>query len=152
MKATERYNDEPIVLSDGIVYRNGKPVFTACKLQIMAHLDTWTGKTLASKGKRSTRITGVNYDGTLTERRNTKWTRETLEEIRAGKTPEFTIQGRIADEGSSYYKEFGAEIVTAVGCVLTGDIKLVDFDVDSTDVLTDEIAFNAYDIIIKNKR
>lgn len=152
MAKADRYNDEPIILADGKVYRDGKLVLDAVKCQLVAHLRNWSGSTLANNGNRSTRITGITYDGTMTERRSTKWTRDILKDIKAGKTPEFTIQGRIADKGSSYYKKYGAEIVTAVGCVLTGDIKLIDFDVDSDDVFTDEIAFNAYDVEFKNKK
>ncbi|MBR1532712.1 MAG: hypothetical protein IJ643_11705 [Eubacterium sp.] len=152
MAKAERYNDEPIILADGKVYRDGKLVFDAVKMQVNVHLRNWTGRTLASNGNRSTRITGKDIDGTMTERRNTKWTREMLKDIDAGKTPEFTIQGRIADKGSSYYKKYGSEIVTCVGCVLTGDIKLIDFDIDSDDVLTDEISFNVYAVDFKNKK
>ena len=152
MAKAERYNDEPIILADGKVYRDGKLVFDAVKMQVNVHLRNWTGRTLASNGNRSTRITGKDIDGTMTERRNTKWTREMLKDIDAGKTPEFTIQGRIADKGSSYYKKYGSGIVTCVGCVLTGDIKLIDFDIDSDDVLTDEISFNVYAVDFKNKK
>lgn len=152
MAKEERYNDEPIILADGKVYRNGKLVFDAVKLQVLVHLRNWTGRTLASNGNRSTRITGKDIDGTMSERRATKWTREILKDIDAGKTPEFTIQGRIADKGSSYYKQYGSEIVTCSGCVLTGDIKVLDFDVDSDDVLTDDISFNVYSLAIKNKK
>ena len=50
------------------------------------------------------------------------------------------------DAGSDYNKAHGNITCTAVGCVLTGDINLIDLD-SNGDVVDDVINFNAKDIV-----
>ena len=65
-----------------------------------------------------------------------------------GIAPEFTVQGVSDDPGSDYQADSGKPLaVTVVGCVLTGDINLLDLNSDG-DILKDTINFNAKDVII----
>ena len=64
----------------------------------------------------------------------------------SGKTPELTIQGVMNDQNSDYYEEFGTDTVTAVGCVLTGDLPLTRLD-SNGEIVDDDISFNAKDIV-----
>lgn len=142
-----KFNDSPILLNQGTMYMDGVAIAEGITMQINAHISSWSGKTLNS-GKTSTRNTGVTFDGVITERRNTRWARNKIAEIKdKGKTPEFTVQGVLADTGSDYYAKYGSETVTAKGCVLTGDIALINFDANSDDVLTDTLNFNIYDVV-----
>ena len=50
------------------------------------------------------------------------------------------------DENSDYYVENGSNVITCVGCVLTGDLNLINLD-SGGDVVDDVIAFNAKDIV-----
>ena len=50
------------------------------------------------------------------------------------------------DENSDYYAENGAETITCVGCVLTGDLNLINLD-SGGNVVEDSIAFNIKDIV-----
>ena len=68
------------------------------------------------------------------------------EYLKSGKTPELTVQGIMNDENSDYYAEYGSDIVTAVGCVLTGDLPLTALDCEGQ-VVDDDIAFNIKDIV-----
>ena len=65
---------------------------------------------------------------------------------KTGETPEFTIQGVMDDTTSDYYKKNGADTCTCVGCVLTGDLNLIDLD-SGGEVVDDVINFNAKDIV-----
>ena len=51
------------------------------------------------------------------------------------------------DPGSDYYEKNGTDVVTAVGCVLTGDISLTKLDTNG-DILDDSLSFNAKDIVL----
>jgi len=51
------------------------------------------------------------------------------------------------DKNSDYYKEYGTNTVTCVGCVLTGDLPLTMLD-SGGDVVEDSISFNAKDVLI----
>ena len=53
----------------------------------------------------------------------------------------FDIFGRNSD----YYAANGTETVTCVGCVLTGDLNLINLDSEGQ-VVEDAISFNAKDI------
>lgn len=50
------------------------------------------------------------------------------------------------DDNSDYYETYGTNTVTAVGCVLTGDLPLTRLD-SNGEVVEDNIAFNAKDIV-----
>lgn len=143
-----KYNDKPIMLANGKVYDgDGHEVLDAVTFTISAHLKNWTGKTLGADGKRSTRVTGVEYDGTITRRKTTPWTKQFIQDFKDGKVTEFTVQGQIADQDSDYYAKYGNETVTAYGCIPTGDLTLFEANVDSEDARNDTINFNIYDVV-----
>lgn len=142
----KRYNSKPILLSEGEAYLDGVKFQDCIKLEIKTTLGTWQGRKLGDR-HWSSRTTSAKHSGVITERRNTPWTRQVVQNyLKTGKTSEFTITGRLCDADSDYYSEYGAETVTCIGCVMTGDINHLNFDSDSEDVLTDTININIYDI------
>ena len=143
----QQYNDKPIMLANAKVFdSDGHEILDAVKCNLTMHLSNWTGKTLGANGKRSTRVTGATYDGSITRRKTTPWTKDFVKKYKQGIVDEFTIQGQIADVDSDFYKEYGNETVTACGCVPTGDISLFEADVDSDNARDDVINFNVYDV------
>ena len=50
------------------------------------------------------------------------------------------------DENSDYYADYGSDVVTAVGCVLTGDLPLTRLD-SAGEIVDDVINFSAKDIV-----
>ena len=56
--------------------------------------------------------------------------KKVLEYIKTGKTPEMKIQGISEDKNSDYYDINKGDTITAVGCVMTGDISLMELDTD----------------------
>ena len=64
-----------------------------------------------------------------------------------GATPELVIQGIMDDANSDYYAAHGSDVVTCVGCVLTGDLPLTALDAESGSVVDDVINFNIKNII-----
>ena len=104
------------------------------------------GKQLGEKTP-SSRWLGATITGSITRRRSTPWLKETIKKYLNDKgTPEFKIQGVMDDENSDYYVENGSNVITCVGCVLTGDLNLINLD-SGGDVVDDVIAFNAKDIV-----
>ncbi len=143
--AVMEHNKAPISLREGHVFLDGVEVMDAVKCQILFTPTTWTGHQLGERGE-STRWLGYAITGTMTERRSTAFLKDAIRKyIDSGVTPEFTIQGIMDDPGSDYYSENGADTVTALGVVLTGDITLMNLDATG-DILEDEIAFNAADV------
>lgn len=103
----------------------------------------------AQLGERtpSSRWLGYTITGSITRRRSNNWLREKIKEYKAsGATPELTIQGIMDDTNSDYYRDFGTDTVTAVGCVLTGDLPLTALD-SAGEIVDDVIGFNAKDIM-----
>ena len=72
------------------------------------------------------------------------WTGRQLGE----KTPStLVIQGIMDDTNSDFYAAHGSDVLTCVGCVMTGDLPLTALDAESSGVVDDAIAFNIKDII-----
>lgn len=140
------YNKNPISLREGKVFIDGVECMDSVKCEIKVTPDVWTGKQLG-ESTPSSRWLGYAIAGTITRRRSTPWLKEAIKKYMDSKsTPEFTIQGIMDDANSDYYAENGADTVTCVGCVLTGDIPLTALDSEGN-VVDDAVSFNAKDIV-----
>lgn len=139
-------NKRPLSARDGKVYIDGDLVADACKFQILFTPSVWEGKSLSEKGTNR-RYTGFDITGTISQWKTTPfWKRKIMEYIETGRTPEMTMTGVNDDENSDYYDINGTDTITAVGCVLTGDIPLMDLDTDG-DVVKEELSFGAKRVI-----
>ncbi len=140
------YNKSPISLREGKVFIDGIECMDSVKCEIKFTPETWSGRQLGERTP-STRWLGYSITGSITRRRSNNWLREKIKEyIASGATPELTIQGIMDDANSDYYAEFGTDTVTAVGCVLTGDLPLTALD-SAGEIVDDVIAFSAKDIM-----
>ncbi|WP_293969384.1 phage tail tube protein [uncultured Ruminococcus sp.] len=141
-----KYNDNPISLREGKVFIDGVECLDSVKCEIKFTPDVWEGKQLGDTTP-SSRWLGAKISGNITRRRSTPWLKDIIKKyIKDHKTPEITIQGIMEDKGSDYYEKYGTDTVTCVGCVLTGDLPLTALDSEG-DVVDDNIAFNAKDIV-----
>lgn len=141
-----QYNKAPISLREGHVYLDGVEILDSIKCEIKFTPDVWSGRQLGQKSQDS-RWLGYAVTGTIGRRRSTRWLEEKIKEYKdSGDTPEMTIQGIMDDKNSDYYKEFGSNVVTCVGCVLTGDLPLTMLD-SGGQVVEDSISFNAKDAV-----
>ena len=96
----------------------------------------------------SSRWVGATITGSMTRRRTNNWLKTKIKEYQAtGATPELVIQGIMDDANSDYYAAHGSDVVTCVGCVLTGDLPLTALDAESGSVVDDVINFNIKNII-----
>ena len=140
------YNKSPISLREGKVFIDGVECLDSIKAEIKFTPDVWTGKQLGEKTP-SSRWLGYSITGNITRRRSTPWLKDIIAQYKkSGKTPEFTIQGIMNDEGSDYYEKNGSITHTCVGCVLTGDLNLINLD-SNGEVVDDAISFNAKDFV-----
>lgn len=143
----ERYNKSPIALSEGKIFIDGVEVCHGVKFKLDFNPKVWTGKELGER-LDSSRWIGGTITGSITHRVSTPWLEEKIQEyLETGITPELTITGIMDDKGSDYYREFGSKTITALGCVLTGGITLMDLDASSDGVREDTVAFNAKAIV-----
>ncbi len=142
---SESVNKRPLSAREGKVYIDGMLVADACKYQLIFTPKVWEGRTL---GEQGTNRRWIAYDitGTIEQWKTTPmYKKKVLEYIKTGKTPEFTIQGISEDKNSDYYEINKGDTVTAVGCVMTGDISLMELDTDG-DVVKESIKFGAKNI------
>ena len=142
---SESVNKRPLSAREGKVYIDGMLVADACKYQLIFTPKVWEGRTL---GEQGTNRRWIAYDitGTIEQWKTTPmYKKKVLEYIKTGKTPEFTIQGTSEDKNSDYYEINKGDTVTAVGCVMTGDISLMELDTDG-DVVKESIKFGAKNI------
>lgn len=141
-----QYNKNPISVREGKAFIDGVEVLDSVKLEIKFTPDVWTGRQLGERTP-SSRWLGCQITGSMTRRRSTPWLREAIKRYNKTKeTPEFTIQGIMNDENSEFFANNGAETITCVGCVLTGDLNLINLD-SGGNVVDDVIAFNIKDIV-----
>ena len=140
------YNKSPISLREGKVFIDGIEVMDSVKCEIKFTPEVWSGKQLGER-TNSNRWLGYAITGAITRRRSTPWLKETIAKYRkSGATPELKIQGIMNDKNSDYYADFGSDTVTAVGCVLTGDLNLTNLD-SGGEIVDDVVAFSAKDIV-----
>ncbi len=143
----DRYNANPVALSEGQIFVDGVQIADGVKFELKFTPKVWSGKVLGERSS-SSRWLGYEITGTITRRVMTPWYKEIVQKYQKdGITPECTIQGVMDDKGSDFYQQFGSDVVTAVGCVFTGDIMLMALDTSSDGVREDAISFNAKDVI-----
>lgn len=144
--ALMQYNKNPMSLREGKFCLDGVVVLDGVKCEVTLTPDVWTGKQLGERTP-SSRWLGYAITGTMTRRRSTNWLAQKIKEYQqSGGTPEFTFQGIMDDQNSDYYAANGSNVVTLVGCVLTGGLTLTTLD-SGGDVVDDTITFNAKDMV-----
>ena len=144
--STMQYNKNPIALREGKIVIGGLTVVDSVKCEIIFTPDVWTGRQLGERTP-SSRWLGATLTGNITRRRSTPWLQDAVKHyMKTKETPEFTIQGIMDDEHSDYYAENGTQIITVVGCVLTGGLNLIALDSEGQ-VVDDNIAFNGKDLV-----
>jgi len=142
----QEYNKSPISLREGKVFIDGVEVMDSVKCEIKFTPEVWSGRQLGEQTK-SNRWLGYAITGNITRRRSTPWLKEAIKKyIATGRTPELKVQGIMSDKNSDYYADYGSDIVTAIGCVLTGDLPLIALD-SGGEIVDDNIAFSAKDIV-----
>lgn len=144
---SDKVNKNPVSARDGKVYLDGNLVADACKFEVNFTPNVWEGKALSERGTNR-RWLGYDIKGTIDQWKTTPmYKKKILEYIQTGETPEFKIQAISEDKNSDYYKANGGnDIVTLIGCVLTGDIPLMSLDTDG-DIMKQSISFGAYDLV-----
>jgi len=141
------HNKSPINVREGKVFIDGVMVLDSVKCSIKFTPDVWSGRVLGEQST-SRRWIGYTITGEITRRRSTNWIKNAISNyIKTGRTPEFTIQGIQDDKNSDYYEANGGpDVITAVGCVLTGDLTLLDLD-SNGEVIDEVLAFGAKDLV-----
>jgi len=140
------HNQSPISLREGKVFMDGVEVLDSVSCTVTFVPDVYSGRTLGRKGT-DRRWIGHDITGTITRRRSTPWLKEAIKRyLETGRTPEFTIQGLMNDKGSDYYERYGSDMVTVLGCVLTGDLPLTMLD-SGGDVANETINFGGKEIV-----
>lgn len=142
---SKRANKSPLSAREGKVFIDGTLVADTCKFQLVFTPKVWEGKTLNEHGTNR-RWIGYDITGTIEQwKTNSMFKKKVMNYIKSGKTPEFQIQGKSDDKNCDYYEKKG-DSVTAVGCVMTGDIPLMELDTDG-DVVKESIKFGAKDLV-----
>lgn len=142
-----RSNKQRLSLREGGVFVDGLKVLDAVTASVVFKPTVAESQAIGSKTK-DRRWLGYDVTGALTEYRATPWLKDMIKKYKeTGETPEFTLQGIQNDKGSDYNKTYGDETVTVVGCVITGDINLLELDV-SGEHTKDNITFGGKDVVI----
>ena len=141
------FNTRPISLRQGKIFIDGIEAADSVSATGTFTPDTWSGKQLGDYSN-STRWLGYNLTVTVTRHRSNPYIKEVIKKYQnTHKTPEITIQGIMDDTNSDFYAAHGSDVLTCVGCVMTGDLPLTALDAESSGVVDDAIAFNIKDII-----
>ena len=142
MAKSSRVNKAPLSMREGKVFLDGVEVADSCKCQVVFTPKVWEGAALGDPG---TNRRWIGYDITVTIeswKTNNRWAAMVTKYLKNGATPEFKIQGIQTDKNSDYYAKNKANKITAIGCVPTGDINLLDMDTDG-EVVKESIKFGA---------
>ena len=89
----------------------------------------------------NTRIHRMKYTGNITALRGNKVFDETISKFeKDGGTMEFDVKATLDDPHSDYS---GRKSVTAMGCVVTGAVRLMHIDANANESLKISVPFNA---------
>mgnify|MGYP002870136458 CR=1 FL=1 len=139
-----RVNKSPLSMRQGKIIIDGDVVAEASKYTLRFTPTVWEGKTLSEQGTNR-RWLGYDVTGTIERWKTNKLLKEKIKIfLETGETPEMTIQGIAEDPNSDFFADNGNanDEITAVGCVLTGDLTLMDLDTDG-EVVKESISFGA---------
>jgi len=140
------HNTSPVSMREGKVFLDGVEVMDCVVCTVNFTPEVWNGRQLRERTP-SSRWLGATITGSMTRRRTTPWLKDIIKKyLDDGVTPEFTIQGLMDDKGSDYYKISGSDLVTCVGCVLTGDFPLTRLDSEGQ-IVDDVVGFNVKKIV-----
>lgn len=148
-KKATRVNKSPLSMREGKILIDGDLVGEASKYTLRFTPTVWEGKTLSEKGTNR-RWLGYDVTGTLEKWKTNKFLKQKIKKfLESGVTPEMTIQGICEDPNSDFYASNGKknDEITAVGCVLTGDLTLMDLDTDG-EVVKESINFGAKEVVM----
>lgn len=140
------HNLSPISMREGRVLIDGVVCFDSIKCEIKFTPEVWKGRHLGDRSS-SSRWLGHEITAALTRRRSTPWAKKVVQKyLESGETPEMTIQGVMSDKHSEYYKKYGTDTVTALGCVPSGDFLLIALDTEG-EVVDDAFTLNVKDVV-----
>lgn len=138
-------NKRRISMREGKVYLDGLMVMDAVKATAKFTPDVSESRGLGERTP-SSRWVGGKISVTIEEFMATPWLSQIIKGyIKSGKTPVMTVQAIENDTGSEYYENYGSNVVTATGCVPTGDLTLLDIDAGG-DLRKQSITFSAKEI------
>lgn len=140
-------NKRPLSVTDGRIYIDGVLVADSCKYNAVFTPKVWEGKALGDPGTNR-RWIGYDITGTIDSwKTNNLYKEKVLEYIERGETPEMEIYSVNDDTNSDFFEQHGKkDELTLSGCVLTGDIPLMDLDTDG-DVAKISVKFGAKKLI-----
>ena len=142
MGLIHEHNAQSISLREGSVFIDGVEVMDSVTCTINVTPDVHSGRQLGDITP-SRKWLGADITGSITRRRSTPWLKEKVKQyFNTKRTPELTIQGIMNDANSDYFAAHGTDVVTCVGCVITGDIPLTRLD-SNGDMVDDVINFAA---------
>ena len=140
------HNRQAISLREGKVFIDGVEAMDSVTCTINIPPDTSSSRQLGDITP-STKYLGATISGSITRRRSTPWLKETMKRyLQTKRTPEFTIQGLMDDPNSDFAVNHGSDLVTCVGCVITGDVPLTRLD-GNGDIVDDVVNFVAKNIV-----
>lgn len=140
-------NKQRLSLQNGAAYADGLKIMDCISCAITFKPNVSESRVIGSSGT-DRRWLSSDINVAITEYKSTPWLKELVKKYKStGKTPELTIQGVQNDKGSDYNSDYGDEVITAVGCVITSDINLIELDVTGEHVKS-SITLGAKDVVI----
>ena len=139
-------NKKRISLREGKIFLDGLKVVDAEKLAIKFKPDVATSRALGERGT-SRRYLGYDISVEMTKYKSNSWLKDLAKKYQdSGETPEFVIQGIQDDKNSDYYSSYGTDTVTCNGCVLTGDISILELDTGG-EYVEESVTFGAVEMV-----
>ncbi|MCM1227690.1 MAG: phage tail tube protein [Clostridium sp.] len=142
-----KFNRNPMALTQGKAFIDGIEVLDGIKFEIKFTPKVASASYIGDQTP-SSRWIGGSFTATMTRYRSTNFLEDKIREyMQTGITPEIKLQGVMTDKNSDYYAEHGEHTITAVGCVMTGDLSLISIDTGG-EFVEEVIGFNIKDVIL----
>ena len=123
----------PISSHQAGLYINKKHQTNCVGFKAQGTVDTKESRVIGQQTTKP-RVRGVKFSGELRFYKASPWLAKYLMDVQERQfKQEFEIMGVLDDDPSDFGKQFGKQIVTLTGCVLTGDIVIMESDTNCDD-------------------
>ncbi|WP_425447625.1 phage tail tube protein [Dethiothermospora halolimnae] len=129
---------------EGRAFSDGEEILNMIKFEIKAE-KIKVELPIVGRRTKSNKTVGIKYTGTITQYKKSSAFAKMIQEFKeTGKDVYFDMQGVLEDPSS----ELGAERIVAIGCNIDS-ATLINIDIESDDVVKEEIPFTIEDVEIQ---
>lgn len=136
----------PVSSHQAALYMNGQHQTNCIGFKAVGTVDTKESRVIGQQTTKP-RVRAVKFSGEMRFYKNSPWLAEYLKNVMQHQyTAAFDLMFFMDDDGSDYFKKFGKQKIQLTGCVITGDVTIMESNTNCDD-LEETVQFMAEKMI-----